>query len=78
MMESNIFILPTTFIIALLSMDKSAGVKRVNIFQDLLPLSEDTTKGRLLLAKRYIEEQMMSQCVAAIKACVDYDKLRRL
>ena len=77
MMESNIFILPTTFIIALLSMDKSAGVKRVNIFQDL-PLSEDTTKGRLLLAKRYIEEQMMSQCVAAIKACVDYDKLRRL
>ena len=77
MMESNIFILPTTFITALLSMDKSAGVKRVNIFQDL-PLSEDTTKGRLLLAKRYIEEQMMSQCVAAIKACVDYDKLRRL
>jgi len=75
-MESNIFILPTTFIIALLSMDKSAGVKRVNIFQDL-PLSEDTTKGRLLLAKRYIEEQMMSQRGAAIKACVDYDKLRR-
>ena len=29
------------FIIALLSMDKSAGVKRVNIFQDL-PWSEDT------------------------------------
>ena len=76
-MESNIFILPTTFITALLSMDKSAGGKRVNIFQDL-PLSEDTTKGRLLLTKRYIEEQMMSQCVAAIKACVDYDKLRRL
>ena len=41
-MESNIFILPTTFITALLSMDKSAGVKRVNIFQDL-PLSEDTS-----------------------------------
>ena len=57
-------------------MDKPTDFEQADIFQDL-PLSEDTTNGRLLLAMKYIKDQMMSVRGAASKAGIDRDKLRR-